>query len=107
MNVKTSIFGTINLSGEDAKKFTNQVTFGRPKKAAVDGLIKGMQLLNEVNTKGSAVIDKQKEKTGHTLCECGEGVHLHEAGYEADLHMCAVCRCMVADPVDFEQNNVS
>lgn len=44
-------------------------------------------------------------KTGHSLCECGEGVHLHEAGYEVELHMCAVCRCEVADPEDFEQNN--
>ena len=104
MTVKTSIFGTIHLSGEDAKKFTNQVTFGRPKKSAVDGFIKGMQLLNEFNTKGYAVINKQKEKTVHTLCECGEGVHLHEAGYENDLHMCAVCRCMVADTADFEKS---
>ena len=49
--------------------------------------------------------NKQQNKEGHTLCECGEGVHLHEAGYEVDLHMCAVCRCEVADPEDFEQNN--
>lgn len=48
--------------------------------------------------------DNNTTKTGHTLCECGEGVHLHEAGYEVALHMCAVCRCAVADPDDFEVN---
>lgn len=48
--------------------------------------------------------DNNTTKSGHTLCECGEGVHLHEAGYEVDLHMCAVCRCEVADPEDFEIN---
>jgi hypothetical protein len=48
---------------------------------------------------------KQQNQSGHALCECGEGVHLHEAGYEVALHMCAVCRCEVADPEDFEHNN--
>ena len=45
--------------------------------------------------------DNNTTKTGHALCECGEGVHLHEAGYEVELHVCAVCRCEVADPADF------
>lgn len=45
--------------------------------------------------------NKNTTNTGHTLCDCGEGVLLHESGYEVDLHMCAVCRCMVADPDDF------
>lgn len=49
----------------------------------------------------AVMTDNNTTKTGHSLCECGEGVHLHEAGYEVELHMCAVCRCEVADPEDF------
>ena len=56
MSVKTSTLGTIHLSGNDAKKFTSQVTFKKTKKAAANGLIKGMQLLNEFDAKGYAVV---------------------------------------------------
>ena len=45
--------------------------------------------------------NKITKSEGYSLCDCGEGVHFHEAGYETDLHMCSVCRCMVADPDDF------
>lgn len=47
----------------------------------------------------------EDRKEGYTLCKCGQGVLLHEAGTESELHMCAVCRSEVADPEDFEQNN--
>jgi hypothetical protein len=45
--------------------------------------------------------NKSTPSQGYSICDCGEGVLLHEAGYEVDLHMCAVCRCMVADTADF------
>jgi hypothetical protein len=45
--------------------------------------------------------NKNIQNQGYSICECGDGVLLHEAGYEVTLHMCAVCRCMVADPDDF------
>jgi hypothetical protein len=45
--------------------------------------------------------NKSTPNQGYSICECGEGVLLHEAGYEVTLHMCAVCRCMVADTTDF------
>lgn len=56
MAVKTSIFGAIRLSGDDADKFTQQVAYGRPKKAANVGLAKGVKLLKQYESKGFAVI---------------------------------------------------
>jgi len=56
VSVKTSILGTIHLSGADAEKFRKQVTYGRPKNAANVALSKGMRLLNEFDAKGYAVV---------------------------------------------------
>lgn len=56
MAVHTSIFGGIRLSGEDAKKFSDQITYGRPKKAAVNALADGKKLLKEYDKKGFATI---------------------------------------------------
>lgn len=56
MAVHTSVFGGVRLSGEDAKKFSNQVTYGRPKRAATDALEKGKKLLKEYEKNGYATI---------------------------------------------------
>lgn len=48
--------------------------------------------------------DSHKERdeyVGHTVCHCNQGVHLHQAGYEVTLHMCAMCKSMVADKTEF------
>ena len=52
MSVKTSTFGGIYLSGEDAKKFVTQVRHGRPKQAAKDAARQGKVMVDEFNSKG-------------------------------------------------------
>ena len=52
MSVKSTAFGGITLTGEDAKKFVNQVKFGRPSKAAIEGVRRGDELLKEYKEKG-------------------------------------------------------
>lgn len=56
MSVKTSTLGAIHLSGKDAKKFSDQVRYGRPKETANTALSKGVRLLNEYDSKGYAVV---------------------------------------------------
>ncbi len=56
MSVRTSIFGGVRLTGADAKKFSDQVTFGRPKKAAAEALSKGNKMLKEYEEKGFVTI---------------------------------------------------
>lgn len=51
------------------------------------------------------MIDDQDMDNGYSLCRCGGGVFLLQSGDKVDLHMCAVCRCEVADQEDFEHNN--
>lgn len=41
------------------------------------------------------------EYIGYKVCHCGQGVHLLQAGYEIDLHMCSMCKSMVADKAEF------
>lgn len=48
--------------------------------------------------------DSHKERdecVGHKVCHCDQGVHLLQAGYEIDLHMCSMCKSMVADKEEF------
>ncbi len=56
MSVKSTTFGGVRLSGEDAKKFIHQVTHGRPKQAARDAYDRGKPLVSEYNGKGYATI---------------------------------------------------
>ena len=57
MAVHTSVFGGVRLSGLDAKKFSDQVTYGRPKKAAAEALSKGNKMLKEYEEKGFVTIN--------------------------------------------------
>lgn len=45
--------------------------------------------------------DKKDQELGYSVCACGEGVFIHQAGFDCDMHMCAVCRKMVADKTEF------
>jgi hypothetical protein len=44
MAVKSNAFGRVILTGEDAKKFKNQVTYGKPKAAAIESLARGTSM---------------------------------------------------------------
>ena len=52
MAIKTSTFGGVHLTGEDAEKFRRQVKSGRPKTAAKEALERGRILLQEFDEKG-------------------------------------------------------
>jgi len=53
MSIKSSAFGGVTLTGDDAKKFMNQVRYGRPKQAAIDSAKRGSALLSEMQSTGS------------------------------------------------------
>jgi hypothetical protein len=53
MSIKSSTFGRVELSGEDAKKFRNQVTYGRAKPAAKAAVARGVLLSRSLKEKGS------------------------------------------------------
>ncbi|MBC2887290.1 hypothetical protein Q5698_15520 [Brucella intermedia] len=52
MAVISSAFGQVKLTDDDAKKFRNQVTFGKPKAAAHETVKKGRELFKEFQGKG-------------------------------------------------------
>lgn len=53
MSIQSHAFGRITLTGDDAKKFRNQVTYGRPKKAAKAAVAEGIKLSQELAEHGS------------------------------------------------------
>ena len=57
MSVKTTTFGGVHLSGEDARKFLNQVRYGRPKQAAKDACAHGLPMVKEFMEKGYSTIN--------------------------------------------------
>lgn len=45
--------------------------------------------------------DSHKERdeyVGYTVCFCKQGIKLHQAGFDCETHVCAMCKCEVADP---------
>ena len=44
------------MSGEEAEKFSRQVKYGRPKKAAVESAKRGKVMLKEFSTTGRVII---------------------------------------------------
>lgn len=55
MAVKSNAFGRVTLTGDDAKKFKNQVTYGKPKAAAKDAVIRGVALAERFRDGGRSV----------------------------------------------------
>lgn len=56
MGITSSAFGRVELTKADAAKFKNQVTYGRPKKAAVAAVAEGMKLSAEMGRDGAIKI---------------------------------------------------
>lgn len=56
MSVITSTFGGVRLSGDDAKKFRQQVDYGRPKKAAKVAYARGSKLAEKFAQQGYVVL---------------------------------------------------
>ena len=53
MSIKSNPFGGVELSGEDAKEFRKQVTYGSAKPAAKDAVARGMLLSGLLRKSGS------------------------------------------------------
>ncbi len=53
MGIKSTAFGRVVLTDADAKKFQNQVTYGRPKKAAKEAVANGLELSRQIRENGS------------------------------------------------------
>jgi len=48
MAIKSNAFGRVVLSGQDAKKFADQVTYGKPKGAAKVNAKRGSEMLRQM-----------------------------------------------------------
>jgi hypothetical protein len=53
MSIKSSTFGRVELTGDDAKKFRRQVTYGRAKPAAKAAVARGVVLSQSLKESGS------------------------------------------------------
>jgi len=58
--IKSQAFGRVTLTDRDARKFENQVTYGKPSKAAVESVKRGVALSREF------------KKTGHLEIRLGK-----------------------------------
>ncbi len=52
MSIKSTAFGRVVLTDADAKKFSNQVSYGRPKSAAYDSVAAGLKLSRQLREGG-------------------------------------------------------
>lgn len=52
MAIISSTFGHVTLTEDEAKKFKNQATYGRPKKAAVEATERGLHLVKKMKENG-------------------------------------------------------
>lgn len=56
MAIKSHAFGRVTLTGNDATKFRDQVTFGRPKAAAVESVRRGVEMTRALRDNGGKVM---------------------------------------------------
>lgn len=63
MSIESTAFGVTTLSGGDAEKFLNQVTYGRPNQAAKDSVKNGRAMLKMLESKGSVQVKVKKRAT--------------------------------------------
>lgn len=62
MSIKSHAFGRVTLTDEDAKKFKNQVVYGKPKAAAVESVRRGVILAREFEKGGKIRISVKRKK---------------------------------------------
>jgi hypothetical protein len=60
MAVTSSTFGAVRLTAKDAKKFRDQMTYGRPMQAAVDACARGKEAAQGYAVEGFAVIRRKR-----------------------------------------------
>jgi len=64
MSIKSHAFGRVTLTERDAEKFTNQVKYGRPKKAAVKSVKKGVAMSRAFAKDGRIEIRPREKVAG-------------------------------------------
>jgi UDP-N-acetylmuramoylalanine-D-glutamate ligase len=52
MSIQSHAFGRVTLTGEDARKFKRQISHGKPKKAAVETVKRGVALARDFESRG-------------------------------------------------------
>jgi hypothetical protein len=52
MAIKSNAFGRVTLTEQDAKKFQDQVTYGKPKAAAKEAAKRGVKLSRAMTSNG-------------------------------------------------------
>lgn len=62
MAILSHAFGATRLSGKDAKKFKDQVTYGKPKPMASSNARQGVAMVREFNSKGEVRMTLRREK---------------------------------------------
>ena len=56
MAIQSKAFGRVKLTKSDAKKFRSQVTYGRPKAAAVEAVQRGVELARALQKNGKVTL---------------------------------------------------
>ncbi|WP_439371740.1 hypothetical protein [Bradyrhizobium sp. DASA03120] len=60
--IKSNAFGRVTLMDDDAKKFRNQVAFGKPKQAAQASVLRGTQMVQSFKDKGKVTVKLRKQQ---------------------------------------------
>jgi hypothetical protein len=61
MSIKSRAFGGITLTDSDAKKFENQVTYGKPKQQAVEAAKRARNVILSTSLFRSHIHDRAKK----------------------------------------------
>ena len=56
MSIKSQAFGRVTLTGQDAKKFINQVKYGRPSATATESVQAGIKLVRTFDKTGKVFV---------------------------------------------------
>jgi hypothetical protein len=67
MSIKSHAFGRVTLTGPDAKKFKNQVVYGKAKPAAKMSVKRGVALVRKLSKSG--VLTVQRASSGRLIAK--------------------------------------
>ncbi len=62
MGINSHAFGRVLLTDDDARKFNNQVTYGRPKPAASESVKRGIELSKTFQQAGKVTLSVKPSK---------------------------------------------
>ena len=62
MAIQSDAFSRVALTGDDAKKFMRQVTYGRPKASAKENVARGADMVKQYQTNGGHFVFKASVK---------------------------------------------